>query len=89
MSAGAFYNKRPTRSKWLAPESSAHSDIEVEDDLEEEIFDDDVDDPDFLLDIPEEDLIPTASGKHAQQMFFEGQCFVGLEKVTFFDITCL
>ena len=71
MLAGCFYSKKRTNTKWLAPVSSAHSDIEVEDDALEEDFDDDVLDPDFLLDIPDDDLTPTASGKHTQQMFFK------------------
>ena len=54
----------------MAPLSSAHSDIEVEDDTVDEIYDDDVVDPDYLLDIPDDELTPTASGKHTQHMFF-------------------
>ena len=51
----------------MAPKSSADSDLEVEDDDElEEFMDDDVLDPDFLLDILDEDLTPTVSGKHTQ-----------------------
>ena len=68
MPAEGFYSKTSTRSKWLAPPNCADSDLEVEDnDLLDESIDDDMD-PDFLLDIPDDDLFPT--GKHTQQMFF-------------------
>lgn len=53
-------------SKWVAPQTSADSDIEVEDELLEEAMDDDSLDPDFLLNMNVDDLTPTASGKHIQ-----------------------
>ena len=50
----------------MAPKSSEDSDLEVEDEDELELMDDDVMDPDFVLDILDEDLTPTVSGKHTQ-----------------------
>ena len=49
MPADDFYNKKCTRSKWPAPISSTHSDIEVQDDTQEQDFDDDVEDPTSCL----------------------------------------
>ena len=65
MSAAGIYSKRATRSKWVAPQSSADSDIEIDEETLEEAFDDDVLDPDFFLNnYDDDDLTPTASGKH-------------------------
>lgn len=49
-------------SHFLIPASCDDSDIEVEDDALDDVFDDDTLDPDFLLNLPD-DLTPTASGK--------------------------
>ena len=43
-----------TLRPYIMPNDCADSDLEVEDDL----------DPDFLLDLNEDQLTPTASGKH-------------------------
>ena len=62
--------------RWVAPQSSADSDFEVEDDevLEENLmFDDDVVDPDFVLNIGDDDLIPSSAGMNMLKML-QGQC---------------
>ena len=61
-----FYPRGSKTSKWLAPQTSADSDIEVEDELLEEAMDDEALDPDFLLNMTADDLTPAASGKHKQ-----------------------
>ena len=73
----SFYSAQPRTSRRLAtrameeqrtlrpyimPNDCGDSDIEVEDELED-IDDDDLD-PDFLMDLNEDLLTPTASGKH-------------------------
>ena len=65
-----FYRKSARNMRWVAPKSSADSDFEVEDNGDElEYFiDDDVMDPDFVLDILDEDLTPSASGKNTHML---------------------
>ena len=67
INAAGFYSKRDRKCKWVAPQSSTDSDIELDEETLEEAFDDDVLDPDFFLDnYDDDDLTPTASGKHKQ-----------------------
>ena len=56
--------------RWVAPQSSADSDFEVEDDEEEleQFMDDDVLDPDFVLDILDDDPTRSASGKNTHML---------------------
>ena len=56
--------------RWVAPKSSADSDFEVEDDEEElgQLLDDDVMDHDFVLDIIDNELTPSASGKNTHML---------------------
>ena len=56
--------------RWVAPKSNADIDFEVEDDDDEleDFIDDDVMDPDFVLDILDEDLTPSASGKNTHML---------------------
>ena len=63
LAARALEEQRTLRP-YVMPNDCADSDMEVEDDLDEEAFDDDVLDPDFFLDLNEDQLTPTASGKH-------------------------
>lgn len=69
-----FYNKSARRSKYLVPLACEDIDLEIDDDnIEEALVDDDLLGPDFLLDLPDDDLTPTASGKHAQlKLVFRG-----------------
>ena len=75
-----FYRKSARIMRWVAPKSSADSDFEVEDDEEvlEQFMDDDVMDPDFVLDIIDDDLTPSASGKntHMLQMLKGQACLL-------------
>ena len=63
LAARALEEQRTLRPYGM-PNDCADSDMEVEDDLDEEAFDDDVIDPDFFLDLNEDQLTPTPSGKH-------------------------
>ena len=55
--------------RWVAPKSSADSDFEVEDDeVLDHFMDDDVMDPDFVLDIIDDDLTPSATGKNTHML---------------------
>ena len=62
MAARALEEER-TLSQYVMPNDCADSDMEVEDDAFEEALDDDVLDTDFFLDLQEDHLIPSTSGK--------------------------
>ena len=56
-------------NQYLVPNSGADSDIEVEDDSLEDVLDDDFLDPDFTIDLDEDNLTPTVSGKQCHQCY--------------------
>ena len=68
IAASGFYWKSSRQSKWVAPKFCEDSDLEVEDDDDdlEDHIDDDMMNPDFVLNILDEDLTPSASGKNRQ-----------------------
>ena len=70
IATSGFYRKSARTMRWIAPKSSADSDFEVEDDEEvlEHFLDDDVIDPDFVLDIIDDDLTPSTSGKNTHML---------------------
>ena len=65
-----FYRQSARIMRWVARKSSASSDFEVEDDQDmlEQFMDDDVMDPDYVLDIIDDNLTPSASGKNTHML---------------------
>ena len=65
--------------RWIAPQSCADSDFEVEDDdvALEPYMDDNAFDPDFVLDIIDDELTPSATGKNTHMLRnLKGRVFV-------------
>ncbi|XP_076040781.1 uncharacterized protein LOC143025206 [Oratosquilla oratoria] len=63
MSTSTFYSRsHPKRNKWITPDKGEDSDLEVDDNTLEAALDDDTLDPNFQLDISDDELTPTSSG---------------------------
>ena len=67
--AGRSLASRRILSQYLVPNTGADSDLEVEDDALEDGLDDDYLDPDFFIDLDEDNLTPTVSGKQCHQCY--------------------
>ena len=63
MAARALEEER-ILSQYVVPHDCGDSDLEVEDDFLDALDDDDDLDADFFLDLQEDQLTPTTSGKH-------------------------
>ena len=64
LAAARAQEEARTLAPYVVPNNCGDSDLEIEDDTLVDDFDDDVLDSDFFLDLQDDHLTPTASGKH-------------------------